>query len=162
MTKPTFFFFSFAEFRIIDYGGFLFSKFIKKAQSFSENLHRKDKQENFRLENSWSTIWRLRTQEFVAEVQKIIENEPSKSMLAIARMKGVDEKLIWLGVHEDIRYFSYKLRMGQFLPKACQCWKKRLKRAKKLINKLNQPLKLGMLRFFFGEKNLCQNQKINS
>lgn len=48
----------------------------------------------------WSDT--LRTQEFVAEVQKIIDNEPRKSMYPIPREKGIDKKLIWLVVHEAI------------------------------------------------------------
>lgn len=44
----------------------------------------------------------------------------SASLCFIARKKGVDKKLIRLMVHEDICYFSYKLRKQQFLSKAMQ------------------------------------------
>ncbi|XP_052826517.1 uncharacterized protein LOC128248714 [Octopus bimaculoides] len=66
-----------------------------------------------------------------AEIQEIINNDLSKSMHAIA-LGGVNKKLIRLVVHEDICYFSYKMRKEQFLSKAMQ--EKPLKYTKELIN----------------------------
>ena len=60
----------------------------------------------------------IKTLEFVTEVQNN-DNELSKSMCAIAREEGMDEKLIRLVVHEDIHYISYKMRNEQFLSR-CQ------------------------------------------
>lgn len=102
----------------------------------------------------------VRTPDFAEEIQKVIDEDPSKSMRAIAREKGVDESVVRQVVHEDIRYFSYKMRKGQFLSQKMQ--EKRLKHAKKLLNKLKHPLKPNMLWFFSDEKNFCQDQKINS
>ena len=102
----------------------------------------------------------VRTPEFVEEVQELINNDPGKSMRAIAREKGIDEKVVRQVVHEDIRYFSYRMRKGQFLSKRMQ--EKRLKHAKKLVNKLKHPVEPNMLWFFSDEKNFCQDQKINS
>ena len=50
-------------------------------------------------------ICAVRIPKFVVEVQ-IINNEPNKSMCAIAREKDVDEKLIRLVAHENICYVS--------------------------------------------------------
>ena len=50
--------------------------------------------------DQWS--YAARMLEFIGEVQ-IFNNEPSNSMHDIAREKGVDEKLIRLVVHENIR-----------------------------------------------------------
>ena len=53
------------------------------------------------------------TPEFVGEINTMIDNDPSKSMRAIARDAGMSQFLIRQTVHEDIRYFSYKIRKGQ-------------------------------------------------
>ena len=53
---------------------------------------------------------------FVAKVQEIIDNEPSKLMHAIARERGMDEKLFRLVVYEDIT----TLHTRQFLSKMIQ------------------------------------------
>ena len=50
-----------------------------------------------------------RTPEFVGEIKIIIDNDPSKSRRAIAKDTGVSEFLIRQTVHENIRYFSYKM-----------------------------------------------------
>lgn len=61
----------------------------------------------------------IRTLECVPEVQ-IINNKPKKSVFAIPREKGMDEKFTKPVVHEDISYVSYKMRRGQFLSKGMQ------------------------------------------
>ena len=53
------------------------------------------------------------TPEFDSEIKPMIDNDPPKSTRAIARGTGVSEFLIRQTVHEDIRYFSYKMRRGQ-------------------------------------------------
>ena len=53
------------------------------------------------------------TLEFVGEIKTTIDNDPLKSMGAIAMDTGVSEFLIRQRVHEDIRHFSYKMRKGQ-------------------------------------------------
>lgn len=101
-----------------------------------------------------------RTPEFVGEIQAMIDNDPSKSMRSIARDTGVSEFLIRQTVHEDIRYFSYKMRKGQFLSQAMK--DKRKARAAKLLNKLKHPLLPNMLWVFSDEKNFCQDQMVNT
>lgn len=99
----------------------------------------------------------LRTLEFVAETQKIIENEPSKLMSAIVREKDIDEKSIRLVVHEDISYFSFKLRKEQFLFKVMQenDWS-----TQRSSNKLKHPLEPVMLRFFSDKKNYAKPDQL--
>ena len=48
------------------------------------------------------------------EIKTMIGNDPRKSIRLIARDMGVSEFHIRQVVHEDIRYFSYKIRKGQF------------------------------------------------
>ena len=48
----------------------------------------------------------------------MIKNNPSKSIKSIAREIGVSKILIRQIVHEDIQYFSYKMREDQFLLQA--------------------------------------------
>ena len=59
-----------------------------------------------------------RTPEFVAEIQAMIVNNPSKSISSITRDMGVYEFLIRQIVHKDIWYFKYKFRKWQFLSQA--------------------------------------------
>ena len=56
-----------------------------------------------------------RTLKFVAEIQVFIDNNLSKLLRFIAKVMGMYEFLIRQLVHEDIWYFSYKMRNGQFL-----------------------------------------------
>ena len=66
--------------------------------------------------------WKLHTDssdkkripEFVCKIQAMTDNDPSKTIRYIARDMRVSEFLIRLVVHEDIHYFSYKMRKGQF------------------------------------------------
>ena len=74
-----------------------------------------------------------RTPEFVFEVQAINYNDFSKSIRSKASDMGVYEFLIKQVVHEDIWYFSYKMRKGQFLSQALK--DKRKDYAAKLLNK---------------------------
>ena len=50
--------------------------------------------------------------EFVAEVRTIIENDLSKLIRPITKDMGENELPIRQLVHENIRYFSYKMRKG--------------------------------------------------
>ena len=65
---------------------------------------------------------------FIGEIQVMIDNDPSKSIRSLA----VSKFLIWLVVHEDICYFSYKMRKNQSLSQAV----KKRKSAVMLLNKL--------------------------
>ena len=51
-----------------------------------------------------------RTSKFVGDIQAMIDNNPNGSVRSIARDMGVSEFLIRQVVHEDICYFSYKMR----------------------------------------------------
>ena len=51
-----------------------------------------------------------RIPEFVGEIQSMIDNDLSKPIISIARYLGVSEFLINRVVHENIRYFSNKMR----------------------------------------------------
>ena len=59
-----------------------------------------------------------RAPEFVGDIQTMIDNDPSKSIRSIAKDMGWYEFLIRQVVHEDIWYFLYKIRRGQFLSQA--------------------------------------------
>ena len=73
-----------------------------------------------------------RTPEFVTEIQAIIDNDLNKSTRSIAIDIGISEFLIRQVVYEGIRYFSFKMRKGQFLSEAMK--DKRKVRAAKLLD----------------------------
>ena len=55
-----------------------------------------------------------RTIECVSEIPAMIDDNPSKSIRSIARNIGVFQFLIGKLVQQDIRYFSYNIRRGNF------------------------------------------------
>ena len=59
-----------------------------------------------------------RTPEFIGEIHVMMHNNPSKSIRSIAMDIEVSKFLIRQVVHEDIHYFSYKMRKSQFLSPA--------------------------------------------
>lgn len=102
----------------------------------------------------------IRDQDFVARVQGMVDNDPSKSMRAIARDLHVSEHCVRNCMMEDIRYKSYKMRKGQLLTEKMK--ENRLKKSIRLLNKLKSPLEPGMVWIFSDEKNFCQDQLHNS
>ena len=72
-----------------------------------------------------------RTLEFFGEIQTMIDNYFCKSVRSIAKDIGISEFLIRQVVHEDIQYFLYKMRKGQFLSQAMK--NKRKSHAQKLL-----------------------------
>ena len=86
------------------------------------------------------------TPKFIGWIQAMIDNNPSKSIRPIARNMKESELLIRQVVHEDIRYFSYKIRKSQFLSQAT--YHKKKDNTVMLLNKLNHPLQLNMLCVF--------------
>ena len=54
-----------------------------------------------------------RTLEFVGEIEAMIDNDPSKLIRSMSKDMEVCEFL--QAEHEDILYFLYKMRKGQFL-----------------------------------------------
>ena len=101
----------------------------------------------------------IRTPQFVARVQEMVDNDPSKSMNALAKDLGVAYGTIYRVIYEDLRYKSYVLKRGQFMDPAMQ--ERRLTKAKKLLNKVKHPEKDNLLKFFSDEKNFEQDQKVN-
>ena len=88
----------------------------------------------------------MRDAEFIARVQDMVNNDPGRSMRAMARELHVSEKLIRQCVKEDIRYKSYKMRRGQLL--TVKMRENRLKKSQKLLNKLKHPMENNMICFF--------------
>ncbi|KAK8380611.1 hypothetical protein O3P69_016895 [Scylla paramamosain] len=80
----------------------------------------------------------IRDAEFVAQLQAMVDEDPSQSMRSIARELQVSEGTIRKCLHEDIRYKSYKMHKGQLPSIKMQenCFKK----TKKMVNKLEHPL----------------------
>ena len=62
------------------------------------------------LENLTDFSEEKRTPKFIGEILAMIDNDPSKSIKSLAKDMGMSELLIKQVVHEDIRYFSYKMR----------------------------------------------------
>lgn len=102
----------------------------------------------------------LRTPEFVAKLQNLVDEDPGRSMRSLAAELGVSEGTIRNTVHEDLRYKSYGMRKGQFMSEATK--ETRYKKAKALLNSLKHPSSSRQLIFFSDEKVFNQDQKINS
>ena len=94
------------------------------------------------------------------EIKVIIDNNPSKSIRSLACDIGASEFHIRQLVHEDIRYFSYKIKKGQFLSQAMK--DKRKDSALKFFNKLKHILQPNIPWFFSDEKIFCPDQMMNS
>ena len=90
----------------------------------------------------------------------MIDNDSSKSIRSIARNIGASEFLIRWVVHEDIQYFSYKMRKDNCLSQAMKNKRKEL--TAKPLNKLKHSIEPNMLWFFSSEKNFCKDQIVNS
>lgn len=101
----------------------------------------------------------IRTPEFIEQLQNMIDEDPSKSIRALARELNVDEKTVRNCVHEDIRYKSYALKKHQFMNEATM--ERRADKAARLLVKLKHPQAQNQLIFFSDEKNFCQDQKVN-
>lgn len=101
----------------------------------------------------------IRTSEFVARVQEMVDSDPGKSMNKLSKELGVGYGTIFRIINEDLRYRSYILKRGQFMNAAMR--ERRLVKAKKLLNKVKHPDKDDLLRFFSDEKNFDQDQKAN-
>ena len=100
----------------------------------------------------------VRDATFVDDVRGTIENDPRKSMRAIAREKGVSDGTVRRVVRDDLNLKSYALRRAQFLSK--EQVEKRFVRASALLNDMKHDTS-GYLRFFSDEKIFTQQQKVN-
>lgn len=100
----------------------------------------------------------VRETAFVEDVKGIVEDNPRKSMRAIAREKGVSDSTVRRVVHDDLGLKSYALRRAQFLTEAHV--EKRLVRSSSLLNDMKHETS-GYLRFFSDEKIFTQQQKVN-
>ena len=94
-----------------------------------------------------------RTIEFVREIQGMIHNDPSELIKSIASNIGMSEFLMKQVVHEDIQYFSNKMRKSYFLSLAMKG--KMSDRAVILLNKLKNSLRPN--RLWFTQENLCKH-----
>ena len=101
----------------------------------------------------------IRDDDFIAKVQNIVGDDPSKSIRAIARELQVHHKTVWRCIHEDLRYSSYVMRRGQFMTQ--QTKENRYEKSKKLLCEIKHPEEPKMLWFFSDEKNFDQDQKVN-
>lgn len=101
----------------------------------------------------------VRSPDFVARVQEMIKDDPSKSIRSLAREMNVSAMTMDRTVHEDLGYKSYALQHGQLLTTVTKA--RRLDKAKKLLSRLKNPKEPHPLIFFSDEKNFTQNQKIN-
>ena len=88
----------------------------------------------------------IRTPEFIEQLQNMIDEDPSKSIRALARELNVDEKTVRNCVHEDIRYKSYALKKHQFMNEATM--ERRADKAARLLVKLKHPQAQNQLIFF--------------
>lgn len=102
----------------------------------------------------------IRSPEFVEEVQKIIDDDPGKSMRAIAKSLSVSESTVRRIVHKDIVYKSYKLRKGQLLNAKAK--ENRVIKGRRLLNLLKHPSEPNILWIFSDEKNFSQDRKVNT
>ena len=73
-------------------------------------------------------------EDFINEVQELIDDVPGRSMRSIARELDVCERTIRRVVEEDIHYKSYVLKKGQSLSDSTK--KRRFEKAKLLLNRL--------------------------
>jgi transposase len=112
-----------------------------------------------RKQHKKRTFGLTRTADFVASLQEKINEDPSKSMRALAKEMQCDEKTIRNCIQEDIRYKSYKMRRGHFMSEATK--QKRCKKAKLLLNRLKRPANPNQIIFFSDEKIFSQDQKTN-
>ena len=85
-----------------------------------------------------------RNPEIPAETLAAIENDISKSVKSKTKDMRVPEYPIRIVVHEDIRYFLYKIRKGQFSSQAMKNWRK------DWDSNLSEKLKQLLHRTFFG------------
>ena len=89
-------------------------------------------------------------EDFRANVQELIDDDPGRSMRSIARELGVCDKTIRRIVEEEIHYRSYVLRKGQSLLDSTKS--RRHEKAKLLLNRLKNPTSNNQLIFFSDEK----------
>ena len=99
-----------------------------------------------------------RNEEFIAEVEKKVNDNPGKSMRALAKEMGVHHKTISKVVKGDLGLKSFSLRTSHLLTEAIM--ERRAIKAAALLNNMKHET-AGMLRFFSDEKNFDQDQKVN-
>lgn len=97
-----------------------------------------------------------RTSEFLEKLEEKIEENPGLNITSLAKEMRVSYRVMWLAVHEDLRYKSYRLKIRQLL--TAKMIQKRLERSGKLMNKLKRSPKI---KFFSDEKKFIVDQSIN-
>lgn len=101
-----------------------------------------------------------RDEDFVTRLESMIEDDPSQPMSSLAQAMGVSKSTIHKTVHEDLNFFSYKLRQRHLLTESTK--ETRHVKARALLNELKHGQSVRMLRFFSDEKNFIQDRKVNS
>ena len=143
---------------------------VMKGAHMSRNTVKTIRNDLLETNNSYEEVVRrrptsrrsdnFRTPEFLARLQTLIEEDPTKSKTKLAEEMGVGRTTIQLAVTEDLRYKFYKRRKGQILTQKAQ--DNRLLKSRRLLNKLKHPVEANSIWFFSDEKNFCQDQKHNS
>ena len=113
-----------------------------------------------RKERPEKSTRRKRSNEFIDQVQDIVEGDPSRSIRSIADELEVAPNTVKSCLNDDLHYKSYRMQMGQILTPATK--NRRILKCVKLLNKLKHPMEQNMLWFFSDEKNFCQDQAHNS
>ena len=85
----------------------------------------------------------VRDDDFIARVKNIVDDDPSKSIRAIARELQVHHKTVWRCIHEDFRNSSYVMKRGQFMTQ--QTKENRYEKCKKLLREIRHPEESQML-----------------
>ncbi|KAM0736931.1 hypothetical protein ACS0PU_000024 [Formica fusca] len=118
------------------------SNFLNCARSFVHKVRREleasdgDTQSVAKRKKHEERSDTIRTTQFIQQIQAIVDENPSKSIRALARDLKVSEGLVRRVVHEDLRSKSYVMRRGQFM--SAQTREQRTIRGKRLLNKLKR------------------------
>ena len=96
---------------------------------------------------------------FIADVRRMVDDNPGRSMRSIARELNVSDSTVRKVVKKKLKRKSFALKKGQFMNAATK--ERRLEKAKKLFGRIKRPAERGALIFFSDEKNFTQDQKVN-
>ena len=129
----------------------------KAWNSFIENDGNADNITARRKKRSRS-LGATRTDEFVAEVKRKVDEDGNKSYAKLAAEMGCSKQTIANTINKDLGYTSYKKRHRMILTEATR--ESRRVKAAALLNNLKHET-AGLLRFFSDEKNFSQDQKSN-
>ena len=138
-----------------DHSDFEIAEFLKVARSFVFkicNQIQKDKgneSQTLRRKKHSKRSDMIRKDDFIYDVQQIIDNNPRKSTRSLPNNFQVLEGTIRNVVHENIKYKFYVVKKGQFLSEKV---KNQLLRLKRLLNKIKHSAEEDVIWFFSDEK----------